>query len=327
MHFLYITNYKTNIFMKKISFAFIFLLCFIIISCGGNKKKDKDDGNTLRSGYIKIAVDETMKDVLQNEINVYEGLYPAIIEPIYTTEPNAIDLLKKDTVRLAVTARPLNKSELKYFHDKTYYPEEIRIAIDAVAIITHPNNPDSIINVQNLKRILTGEIKSWNEIYPSSKLGKIQVVFDNTNSSIVRYAADSICRDKPLSSELNALDLNKEVVDYVAKTPNAMGLIGVSLISNELDSVAVDFTKKIQVMRVSKEEKPDRYNSVQPYQYYIYTQEYPLTRNIYIILNDFRGELPKGFTTFVAGDKGQRIIKSAGLLPVTMPVNQVVVYR
>lgn len=309
--------------MKKI--LPLLLVGVIFISCG-SKKRDKNDGNTMRSGFIKIAVDETMRTVIQSEIDVFGGLYPADIEPIYTTETEAIELLKIDTVRFAVTTKGLTPAEIQYFKDKSYNPKVIRIAIDAIALITNPANPDSIINVQTLKKILTGEVTNWNEIYPTSKLGKIQVVFDNTKSSIVRYAVDSICKDKPLSTKLNALNLNKEVVDHVAKTPNAIGLIGVSLISNEKDSASVDFTKKVQVMRVSKEDKPDRYNSVQPYQYYIYTMKYPLTRNIYIILNDFRGELPTGLTNFITGDKGQRIIKSAGLLPVTMPVNNVVVY-
>lgn len=309
--------------MKKI--LPLLLVGVIFISCG-SKKRDKNDGNTMRSGFIKIAVDETMRTVIQSEIDVFGGLYPADIEPIYTTETEAIELLKIDTVRFAVTTKGLTPAEIQYFKDKSYNPKVIRIAIDAIALITNSANPDSIINVQTLKKILTGEVTNWNEIYPTSKLGKIQVVFDNTKSSIVRYAVDSICKDKPLSTKLNALNLNKEVVDHVAKTPNAIGLIGVSLISNEKDSASVDFTKKVQVMRVSKEDKPDRYNSVQPYQYYIYTMKYPLTRNIYIILNDFRGELPTGLTNFITGDKGQRIIKSAGLLPVTMPVNNVVVY-
>lgn len=312
--------------MKRYFLILTLIGSLFMLSCG-EKKKDKNDGNTLRSGYIKIAVDETLAMVMKNNVDVFEGLYPANIDIINTTESNAVELLKIDTVRLAVTARPLTNAEVNYFKQKTYDPKSIRVAIDAIAVITNPANPDSIINVQNLQKILTGEVKNWNQLYPTSKLGKIQVVFDNTNSSIVRYAMDSICRNKPMSKELNALDLNKEVVEYISKTPNAMGLIGVSLISNEKDSISVDFTKKVQVMSISKAEKADKSNSFQPYQYYMYTMKYPLTRDIYILLNDPRGELPKGLTNFIAGDKGQRIIKSAGLLPVTMPVNQVVVTR
>ena len=158
------------------------------------------------------SVDQTVQNVIHNEIEVFQNLYPVKIEPIYTSEQEAIELLKKDSVRLAITARKLSQAELSYFHEKTFQPEMIRIAIDGVAIITHPSNKDSVISVKDMKRILTGEVKQWNQIYPNSKLGKIQVVFDNTNSSIVRYANDSICRDKPLSRDLSALELNEQVV-------------------------------------------------------------------------------------------------------------------
>jgi len=148
-------------------------------------------------------------------------------------------------------------------------------------------------------------------------------VFDNTNSSIVRYANDSICREKPLSSDLNALEKNEEVVNYISENKSAMGLIGVNLISDTYGSSAMDFTKKIQVMRVSRNDNATRANAVQPYQYYIYNHQYPFIREIFILLNDPRGELPKGFTRFVTSDVGQRIILRSGLLPSTMPINAV----
>jgi len=47
---------------------------------------------------------------------------------------------------------------------------------------------------------------------------------------------------------------------------------------------------------------------------------YPLVRNIFIILNDPRSSLPSGFTNFLTGDKGQRIILKSGLVPATQPV-------
>ena len=261
--------------------------------------------------------------MIQNEIDVYEALHPVKIEPIYTSEQEAVELLKKDSVRFAVTARKFTQAELSYFHEKTFQPEAIRIAIDGVAIITNPSNKDSVISVKDVKRILTGEVTQWNQIYPASKMGKIQVVFDNTNSSIVRYANDSICRDKPLSRSLSALELNQEVVEHVAKVPNALGLIGVNHISDMNDSIVVDFTNKVRVMKVSYEDNAVAANSVQPLQYYLYNAEYPFRRAIYVLLNDPRGELPKGFTRFIVGDKGQRIIKRTGLLPSTMPIQAV----
>ena len=236
--------------MKKLFFISVSLFFAVFFSACG-KQKNREEQNTMSSGYIKIAVDQTVQNVIQQVIDVFESLYPAKIEPIYTTEQEAVELLKKDSVRLAVTARQFTPEELSYFHEKTFRPEAVRIAIDGIAIITNPANKDSVISVKDMKRILAGEVVRWDQVFPGSKLGKMQVVFDNTNSSIVRYANDSICRDLPLSRELNALELNEEVVEYVAKVPGAMGLIGVNHISDENDSTVIEFTRKIQVMRVS----------------------------------------------------------------------------
>ncbi len=308
--------------MKKIFFISVtLLLAVLLVACG--KQKSTETKNTMRSGYIKIAVDQTVQNVIQQQIDVFEGLYPVDIEPIYTTEQEAVELLKNDSVRLAVTARKFTEAEVSYFNSKTFQPEAVRIAIDGVAVITNPANRDSVISARDMKRILTGEVTQWNQIFPGSKLGKIQVVFDNTNSSIVRYANDSICRDIPLSKELNALELNEEVVEHVAKVPSAMGLIGVNHISDENDSTVIEFTKKIRVMRVSYEDAANTENSVQPYQYYLYNGQYPFRREIFILLNDPRGELPKGFSRFISSDQGQRIIKRTGLLPSTMPIQTV----
>lgn len=309
--------------MKKEFLLTILLLSALLMGSCGQKSKQSENTNTMTSGFIKIAVDQTVQNVIQNEIDVFESLYPVKIEPVYTSEQEAIELLKKDSVRLAITARKLSEAELSYFHQKTFQPEAFRIAIDGVAVITNPSNKDSVISVKDMRRILTGEVTQWNQIYPASKLGKIQVVFDNTNSSIVRYANDSICRDKPLSNQLSALELNEEVVEHVAKVPNALGLIGVNHISDMNDSIVVDFTGKVRVMRVSYEDKADAENSVQPYQYYLYNAEYPFRRAIFVLLNDPRGELPKGFSRFLVGDQGQRIIKRTGLLPSTMPIQAV----
>lgn len=277
----------------------------------------------MNSGYIKIAVDQTMQPTIQAAIDMFEVENEAIIEPIYTSESEAVELLMDDTVRLAVATRRLTSAERLYFEERKFQPEEIRIALDAIALIVHPSNPDSIINVQTLKRILTGEVKRWKEIYPNSKLGDIQVIFDNTNSSIVRYANDSICRDKSLSPDLNALNLNEEVVDYISQNPGSIGLIGVNHISDASDSTVIEMTTKVQVMRVTWDENPDRNNAVQPYQYYIYNGQYPFIREVYVLLNDPRGELPKGFTRFLISDRGQRIILRSGLLPSVMPLNTV----
>ena len=43
-------------------------------------------------------------------------------------------------------------------------------------------------------------------------------------------------------------------------------------------------------------------------------------RDVYVILTDPRSGLASGFSTFLASDRGQRIILRAGLMPATQNV-------
>lgn len=73
-------------------------------------------------------------------------------------------------------------------------------------------------------------------------------------------------------------------------------------------------------MAVSRARVATPENSFRPYQAYIATGSYPLSRPVYILLNDPRGALPSGFTAFLTGARGQRIILKSGLVPATEPV-------
>jgi phosphate transport system substrate-binding protein len=73
-------------------------------------------------------------------------------------------------------------------------------------------------------------------------------------------------------------------------------------------------------MAVSSEPNANETNSYKPFQAYLFYGYYPLTRTVYIILNDPRGSLPSGFTSFLTSDRGQRIILKSGLVPATQPI-------
>lgn len=304
--------------MKRFCIFSIFLV-LLLTGCKNKSKGDLTD--TMTSGVMKIAVDETFRPILQEEIDVFEALTPlAGIVPIYCNEVDAVNYLLKDSVRLAVTTRKLTVQELESFHSRKFYPRDVRIATDGIALIVNNQNPDSLISVSQLEKILTGKFTDWKQLYSNSKLGKLQLVFDNPNSSTVRFAIDSICRGKALSTELKAQKTNPEVIRYVAETAGAIGVIGVNWVENPNDSTNLSFTKEVRVMAVSREDKALPANSFRPYQAYLATGDYPLSRNVYILLNDPRSALPSGFTAFLAGDRGQRIILKSGLVPATQPV-------
>ena len=297
-------------------------ICVLGMLAACNRKPKDGLTDTYTSGVIEIAADESFQPIVQEEIDVFEGTFPlAGIVPLYTTEVDAVNLLLKDSVRLAITTRTLTAEEMNSFHSRKFYPREIKLATDGLALIVNRQNPDSLISVNDIRRILTGEVKNWKEIYPKSPLKEIRVVFDNRNSSTVRFATDSICGGKSLSTtEVKALRTNQQVIDYVAQTPDAIGVIGVNWLGNRSDTTNFSFRDEIRIMFVSAEQKATLENSYRPYQAYLYYGNYPLARPIYILLNDPRNSLPWGFASFLTSDRGQRIILKSGLVPATQTV-------
>ena len=299
-----------------------FLCLYTLSACTSSQKKGKEE--TLYSGKISIAVDESFKPIMEEELQVYQALTPeAVITPIYCSEVEAVNLLLKDSVRLAITNRRLTEEELISFHTRKFFPESVRMALSGVALITHRDNPDSLITVKDFRRIATGEITNWKELNPNSKLERMQVVFDNPNSGTVHYVIDSICQGKPLSTSLKAQKSNEEVINYVATTPEAIGVIGANWGGNKADTTRLSFNQKVRVMAVSSSVNATSENSYRPYQAYLALKKYPLTHDVYILINDPKGALPTGVMTFLTGDRGQRIILKSGLVPATQPIRVV----
>jgi phosphate transport system substrate-binding protein len=294
-----------------------------LFSCGGNNPKEELD--TPTTGSITLSVDESFQPIIDSQVSTFEGIYKyAKLNPSYLPEGQVIKSLLEDSTKVAVLSRELNKEENAVFEKRKIIPRATKIAIDAVALIVNRNNKDTLLTVDELKSIFSGKVKSWKELDKDSKLGNITIVFDNNSSSTAHYIRDSLLAGKALPENTFASNSHEALIDYVNQNENAIGVIGVNWISDFDDSAVIGFMKKIKVVGVSKETNPeDKGSYFQPYQAYIAQGEYPLRRYLYIISTEGRTGLGTGFASYVAGDKGQRIILKSGLVPATMPVRVV----
>ena len=306
--------------MKKTS-CYLFLLLILISACNRHKNAiTRTDTST--SGEAMIVSDECFAPIIEEEIAVFTGLnIEAFITPVYTSEIGAFKLFMEDSIRTLIATRELTLAEKEHIKSMKLTLRSQKIAIDGIALIIHPDNKDSLISLSTIQKIILGEYKDWNDFAQtkSATPRPLTVIFDNPNSSTVRFIRDSICKGQAMSNELVAADSNRAVIDYIASHPDAIGIIGVNWISNIKDTNQLDFINTIQTMAVSREDIPTYGNSYKPYPAYFANGDYPLTRDVYIHLTDVRGGLPAGFVAFIAGDSGQRIILKAGLVPATRP--------
>jgi phosphate transport system substrate-binding protein len=308
--------------MKNTRYILFLSMITLLISCGRKPVVERNDTST--SGEAKLACDDCFSPIIREEVSVFQALnQEATILPVYTNEMDAFNLLFKDSVRLIIAARDLSPSEKKALQDKKLLPRSCKIAVDGIALIINKQNRDSLITISQLKDILAGKIQKWSDLYPGSNRGIIKVVFDNPNSSTVRYIQDSVYQGRITARNISARENNKAVIDYVSKTPNAIGIVGVSWISNPKDTTKLSFIPSIRVMAVSPYDEARDDNSYLPFPAYLALGKYPLARDIYAITSDVPGCLPSGFMNFIGGDRGQRIIMKAGMLPATRPMRLV----
>ena len=279
----------------------------LLIGCSsGNSETETLD--TRESGTIHISVDETFKPIIDSQIKVYESSYPeAKIIAHYKPEAECLRDFAVDSIRLIIATRGYSKSEEQFIIDslKTA-PSKMTVAYDAIAVIIHPSSEDSLITMEYIKDILTGKAKK-----------KVIPVFDGLKAtSTVRYIIDSVLNGAMLSPEVVAAESSEGVIDYVSKTKDAVGFIGVSWIGNPEDSTHLSFLEKVKVAQVEHPQLPGIF--VTPAQYNIFYRRYPMVRDLVYILKERHNGLGHGFSNFLTTQRGQLIFQRAYLMPALM---------
>lgn len=290
-------------------FAAVSGIC-LLLSCDGNPLAYQKDAHGR--GQAKIYFEESFKPLFETSIYTFEGLYPkADIVPEYCTEEAAITAFFKNETKTICITRDFTEEEKARLSKSNVEVRSDKIAEDAVVLIVHPDNQDTTMTVDKLKRILTGKDTLWN----TSK-SKINVVFDNVNSANFQYLRN-LADSKAIPKNIFAVKSNEEVIKYVKENRNAIGVIGANWISDEDDETVLEFLKGIKVVAIAASENSEYF---QPYQAYIHTKEYPLTRDLWMINKGSRSGLNTGFVLFMKGEKGQLIIQKSSLVPANTPV-------
>jgi phosphate transport system substrate-binding protein len=293
---------------------FSIAVCLLLFSSCRDTDKNGKVLSTPTTGETTIAADESLRPLVEAEVEVFNSIYTkAHVEAVYAPEIDVMDLFMKDSVQIAVVTRSLEPEEFAYFKELKISVDTSMVATGGIALIVNPANKDTVISIQQLRKLLKGEISSWSELGSSRSKNGIEIVFDNAKSSLVRYLKDSIGKVDSLPPNCFAVENNAAVVERVSKNTNALGLIGVEWVSD--DPATNKFLKQVKVMGIAGDSIP-----FQPYQAYMALKYYPLMRRIYVINRETRHGLGHGFVSFFASERGQRIILKSGLLPKTMPL-------
>lgn len=275
----------------------------LVFSC---KKKDPNGpkGDTIVEGKTTILVDETLLPIVEDQLAVFENTYNAKITLIPQSEKESILSLTRSKADIAVLSRELNKNELVYFSNKKIKPRSTPFAIDAVAFISSKASNDTLIALKDVLDYMKG-----------AKNGIRGLVFDNPNSSTTRYLCELAGIEALPAEGVFSFKNNEQVIKYIAENKGMIGIVGLNWLYQPNPQMQ-EYVDKVNILSVKGNGSKAYFY---PSQANVAERKYPLARVLHIVNCQGYEGLGMGFASFIAGEKGQRIVLKSGLAPVREP--------
>lgn len=213
------------------------------------------------------------------------------------------------TTELANSSRhiePKEKEELKA--KRNLDAKEFLIAYDALSIYVHKDNPLNEITVEQLAEIYRadGKISKWSDLgvanIPGAKGTEIIRVSRQNNSGTYEYFKEAVV-GKQNEFKLGSLDMNgsKDLVELVAKTPNAIGYSGMGYATPGVKMLKVARTKGEPYITPTVATTQDK--------------TYPIARPMYFYTAGDPEPHVKKYIEWTMLGEGQKIVRETGYVP------------
>ncbi len=261
----------------------------------------------LAKSFLQFSGAMFIQEVqLNNPVEKYiEGIIPETNTKIkiaikaHGSSTGFTALYKKKT-EIAMSSRLIKPEEQEQISSIIGEIKEHPIALDALAIITHPNNPINQITIEQIATIFSGQVSNWKELGGNDQ--KITLFSRDNNSGTWDTFKNLVLKPFAFELDKNATryESSQELVSQVVNTPGALGFVGVSYVNN---------SKLLKVSKTSSEvaSKPSGYT--------IGTEAYPLSRKLYLYTAGKKTEpLVQSFIDFVNQNEGQKNSEKVGLI-------------
>ena len=207
---------------------------------------------------------------------------------------------------IAMSSRNIKEKEISLAKQKGINPNEIKVALDGLAVVVNPSNPVSKLTIDQLAGIFSGKITNWKEL--GGRDEKIVILSREVNSGTHVYFKEHVLRkNDPNGKEEFApsallLSSSQAIADEVAGNPDAVGYYGMGYTSSKQKSIAV-----------AKDEKSEY---VIPTIENVVSGRYPISRPLFLYSNGSPAGLVKELVDFTLSKEGQDIVSATDFVPI-----------
>lgn len=266
-------------------------------------------------GAKKKAIANIGSDTMVNLAIAWADAYSKI-DPTVSVEVNGggsgqgVAALINNSCEIANCSRKFEEKEIADFASKHpgKEPKEFMVGYDALSVFVHKDNPMTEISIEELQQLYVkdGKFSKWSDLgvskIPGAKGEEIILVSRQNNSGTYHYFREAIVGKKN-EMRLGTVDMNgsKDVVDLIAKTPNAIGYSGMGYA-----------TPAVKHLKVSKK-KGDK--AVEPTIATTLDKSYPIARPMYMYTAGEPAAQIKTYLDWIMSDAGQKIVAETGYVP------------
>lgn len=256
---------------------------------------------TPRPVLITVAGSTAMHPVLQNLNDAFTQRHPNVI---FTLNGGGSTLGEEQVAagRVDLAASTLFPPEAP--SPDTARLNRIPIGVDGLAIIVHAGNPVADLSSDQLRRIFSGDILDWTEV--GGDAGEIELVSREDGSGSRILFEEQIMQGEGVSLAAVVMPTSRDVVEYVAKTPLAIGYVSRGLVMNSAPSAATapEGTTTPVPMRVHVV----AVDGIVPSLDALAARDYALIQPLYLISRGQAGGWTRQFIDFVLSPAGQGIV-------------------
>ncbi len=296
-------------FISASGFILIGLILCAILLCGctGTTENEKTvpapaGENPLQetktqpgsAGVLTITGSTTVLPVAAQAAERYMDTHPAVdIQVNGGGSGVGVQSAGEGTAMIGMASRDLKKEE------KEKYPElrEHQIAIDGIAIITHPSNPVPSLTLDQVKAIYNGNITNWKDVGGND--AAIVVIGRDSASGTREFFHEKVMNKEDFVRTQLEKNSNGAVKQSVQQTPAAIGYVGLGYIDETVHAVPILVDGK----------------AVAPSVETVKDKSYPIARPLNFLTNGEPSGLIAEFIAFIEGPEGRQIVTDEGFVP------------
>ncbi len=272
------------------------------------------------SGNLSSVGSDSLANLMTLWAEDFKRSYPNVNIQIQAAgSSTAPPALTEGTANLGPMSRPMKDNEIQAFEEKYgYKPTAVPVAIDALAVFVHKDNPIKSLDIEQVDAIFSStrlcggdkDITTWGDVGLTGEWANkpIQLFGRNSVSGTYGYFKEEAMCKGDYKSNVNEQPGSASVVQSISSTLNAIGYSGIGYKTSSVR--AVPLSKGGEAFEANEE------NAL--------AGKFPLARFFYIYVNKEPNKalspIDAEFLKQVLSRQGQEVVVKDGYIPLPKKV-------